>query len=552
MVKHHHEMLSSDNLRVRSILFEATTSVVNIGDTIATNDDLQRLLAGSFKTQEEAYESLNKYSQMKDIYGQYTEVSSITLFTTNKTLESYGHIKRVDETTLNQTWYQEAVQKIGYNWMIIEKTNDFGAVTRELSLTYAVPVFLRRSKDLLVITVSNNYLKNRIDNNKLKVDITVEDQPIFFSNWGKSGLPLDFSIDYDQVYFKHSGFTDYFNQAGLVEISTFKPYKGQERIYISSTDLSARQSINRILVITSMIVILSIVVPFYVILKFTRKFVYRVDTLRTQMHRVTEGDYHIIETFKGADELTDLFLDLKVMIHSINQRDKEIYSSKIKEQKLINHQQMMEMEILSSKINPHFLYNTLETIRMKAFNADNIEVANAVKLLGKYMRHNLESSGKFTNLATELDFIKIYLDIQKLRFGSKIDYQITLDEVIKAEGYPILPLLIQPVVENAILHGLEDKIEGGFVHINIKSVDDFLVIEVADNGCGMDEVKLEQMKQQLAYQATQEQSHPKGSIGLYNVNQRIKLHYGHQCGLYINSSVDKGTIVQLRLLLNGR
>ena len=119
------------------------------------------------------------------------------------------------------------------------------------------------------------------------------------------------------------------------------------------------------------------------------------------MHRVTDGDYNIIDTFKGNDELADLFYDLKVMIHAIKSRDQKIYEISLEEQRLLTHQGAMEFQLLSSKINPHFLYNTLETIRMKAFNSGNREVSNAVYLLGKYMRYNLESSSETKSLAEE-------------------------------------------------------------------------------------------------------------------------------------------------------
>ncbi len=150
----------------------------------------------------------------------------------------------------------------------------------------------------------------------------------------------------------------------------------------------------------------------------------------------------------------------------------------------------MEMKLLASQINPHFLYNTLETIRMKAFSQGNRDVANAIKLLGKSMRYVLSNTKTAaTTLDKELDYIDTYLAIQKIRFGSRIDYSIRVSPKLEKAGnfYRILPLLIQPVVENAISHGIEDTGEDGNLILHLDPSPDMvrLIIKVFDNGCGM-------------------------------------------------------------------
>lgn len=537
LYSHHQDMLQSENLRVRSIIFEITTSITNVCDTLREDEGLYELLGTKYMTQEEARLALETYSSIRDIYERHTDISSIKIYTKNPTLYSYGHIEVVDEE--NEAWFERLTEKQGYYWDTLVSENQFGIKSHELILYHMVKLPKTGEVNLIVISVSNNYLKNRIDNNKLDVDLTLGGDPVFFSTLKQTGQVIDFN-GYETIpFYQYRGQTQYFGHSALLEVSTFKPIKSQDSIHIFSSDLEAIQAIKRILNVTMLIVFFSVAIPIVIIVKYTRQLTNRVDTLRTEMHRVTGGDYNIIETFKGNDELAELFADLKIMIASIKDRDQTIFDNRIKEQQLINHQQKMELEILASKINPHFLYNTLETIRMKAFSNDDLEVANGVKLLGRYMRYNLESTGEATTLKSELDFIEIYLKIQKLRFTSKIDYQMVIDESLDTDHILILPLLIQPIVENALLHGHEETIEGGLIEIRVMSAQQDVLIDVWDNGCGMNEEALTKLRRKIRG----EEKPLKSSFGLYNIHQRLKLYYGESYGLHVTSTIEKGTTI---------
>ena len=146
---------------------------------------------------------------------------------------------------------------------------------------------------------------------------------------------------------------------------------------------------------------------------------------------ICNEDYDFKEMVRGEDELSEAFSDLEVMVQNIKEKDAQMYKVLLKEQELTNEQQKMEFKMLASQINPHFLYNTLETIRMKAYTVGDREVATAIKLLGKSMRYVLENNGTaFTALKEELDYIEIYMKIQKLRFTDKFDYELDRKSVV--------------------------------------------------------------------------------------------------------------------------
>ena len=221
-----------------------------------------------------------------------------------------------------------------------------------------------------------------------------------------------------------------------------------------------------------------------------------------------------------------------------------MYEAELNEKELRNEQQIMEYKMLASQINPHFLYNALETIRMKAVTTGDKEVANAIKILGKTLRYVLENTGtSYTTLKKELDHIENYLAIQKLRFGKRINYRLIMED-IRPEKFEILPLLLQPVVENAVVHGLESQDGNGQIEVSVSLLEnEKMKITVSDNGRGMTEEELENIREKLATPDLALQS----SIGLYNINQRIRLCYGQEYGMEIESRYGEGTQVILYL-----
>ncbi len=269
---------------------------------------------------------------------------------------------------------------------------------------------------------------------------------------------------------------------------------------------------------------------------------YHRDLLESDNSRVSNEDYEIDVTVSGQDEVSEAFADLEVMVKRIEQKDAQMYEARIKEKELVNKQQEMEFKMLASQINPHFLYNTLETIRMKAFTAGDREAARAIKLLGKSLRYVLDNTGtKLTALDKELEHVENYLVIQKLRFGEKFDSFIDIGEGVETKELFILPLILQPIVENALLHGLEETESGGEIRLSLYRKEVFFFIDVTDNGCGMTAEALEELRRNID---VKDMGRSK-SIGLYNINQRLNLYYGGSRNLRIYSEYGKGTTVRL-------
>jgi two-component system sensor histidine kinase YesM len=241
------------------------------------------------------------------------------------------------------------------------------------------------------------------------------------------------------------------------------------------------------------------------------------------------------------------------MISSLKELMKKVYAADLQKKQFEVKQKDMEFKLLASRINPHFFFNALETIRAKARTNQISELEEIVKSLGRIMRKSLENKKEQVSVQSEVEFTLHYLEIQKYRFEEKLEYSITMNDIIKEMN--IIPHLFQPIVENAIVHGIEQKIGGGTILLSGSRVRDTLIFTIEDNGLGIRKDKLDLIKNALAdsdgtwERAERKSIYGKGphGTGLLNVHQRIRLYYGRPYGIRVASKEGEGTIVSLQL-----
>ncbi|WDU84646.1 sensor histidine kinase [Caloramator sp. Dgby_cultured_2] len=225
-----------------------------------------------------------------------------------------------------------------------------------------------------------------------------------------------------------------------------------------------------------------------------------------------------------------------------------------------------ELRALRTQIDSHFLYNTLENIKMLAEIEGQLEISDALTSLGKMMRYNMKWASEYVTLREEIDHIKNYTSLMNIRFDNKIKLIINIDSYLLEQE--VLKLSIQPIIENSISHGIKDKLDKELGIIEIKaSIDgNTMIIEITDNGKGMSPEEVEKLnykinledeefnKNLLNKYEGQETVKRGNGIGLRIVNQRIKLYYGDDYGLQISSKKGEYTKVILKLpylIVNG-
>lgn len=552
VMKQHYDLTDAYNIRAKGAILNVTLSINNLAANIFQDSRLQDILATRYSSASQMDDVCSSYTKMDDYSKNYTEISSIAIYCNNPTMTDYGHFKALTPEDRKTKWYQSASQNSTAHWMTwVYDDSQYKSHIVQLRYVLKIPVIKTGEFAVLVISVNNNNLNLEIGSDLIATFLSVNKDPIFFSKTSEClGEQMPVALDYHNNFLSYSGITNFNGQKNLLQATCLSTINSEDKIYIVTVDYDALPRMKSIFLNCLLIVLFSLFIPLVAILYFSKVFSDRVITLKREMHKAGTGNYNIIETFNGSDELMDLFVELKTMIKNIKNRDREIYQSKIVKQQLINRQQEMEFKMLSSQINPHFLYNTLESIRMKAYLNGDTQVAYAVKLLGKLMRHVLESGSTVCSLQSELSYIQNYLEIMKVRFKDKINYQFSGTDKIDCEQYKMLPLLLQPIVENSVLHGLEEKESGGLIRIQIDpdEKEEKLLISISDNGCGMTNEQL----QMLLTTINDSQDLVSHKIGLRNVQKRLKMFYGENYGMNIKSSPGVGTMVIISLPLQGK
>lgn len=258
----------------------------------------------------------------------------------------------------------------------------------------------------------------------------------------------------------------------------------------------------------------------------------RIRILSNAMQDVQNGKLETSISCLGNDELSNLAEVFNVMVIEIKNLMNKVYQHQKEERQ-------RELQVLQSQINPHFLYNTLDTLQWKALEYGAVELSEMIVSLSSFFRISLSKGKEFISLEKELEHVKNYLVIQQFRYNDILDYEINCDP--KLYIYLLPKIIIQPLVENAIYHGIKPKLDHGTIKINVFEEETTLNIVVEDNGVGMPEETLNKIRKNLDEHLTGK------NYGLYNVSRRIYLHFGQECGLTINSTKNQGTKVIMRL-----
>ena len=257
-----------------------------------------------------------------------------------------------------------------------------------------------------------------------------------------------------------------------------------------------------------------------------------IDKLLSMSNKISEGDFSHRVELATSDEFNSLAVGMNTMSEQIEL----LLERGIEEQKQV---QMMEHRVLQAQIRPHFLYNTLDAI-IWAAEADNMDdVITLVASLSSFFRISLSHGIDFIPISDEIEHVRNYLVIQQIRYSDVLSYEIIVDEGIPNQK--ILKLLLQPLVENALYHGIKNTRERGKITVSIKKEGEKLRFSVADTGIGMTPERLEELINDVKYGSGEK------GYGLFNVNRRLKLYYGIQDGIDIKSEYRKGTEVSFVL-----
>ncbi len=401
------------------------------------------------------------------------------------------------------------------------------------------------------------YIKNAVNNiNKLKQ--TAKDENSIWKYKVLSYMLDTYTEKVDEVVLNISNkeyekvSPQYYKIMNVAELinTTINEYFS---IIINDMNISGRELYNKWLVlryVTAGLLVFMLLFCIICSILFLRSINRPLGLLLKKVQKILKGDYDVEDIQGGGSEIKTLVDAVNRMSSSLGFYVKEMQNKSNLEKKLLEQEnenlkmhnliRETELKALQNQINPHFLFNTLSIISKTAYLEGADSTFELMEATTELLRYNLDKSSKMSDLESEIESVKDYLIIQKKRFGKRISWKLNVDKNIGNIKIPAL--IIQPIIENAVVHGVGDMLNGASIAVNIRGSNKEISVTIEDNGKGMESEKIEYI---LSSEGEDKQEC--SSIGLMNVKKRLEMFFGIKGLLNIESSLGCGTVVTLNL-----
>jgi len=391
----------------------------------------------------------------------------------------------------------------------------------------------KENRPIIKIDMNYSNIQQIIDNANYSNTVYVcIDDYVVFSNDQKGGLLSPF-MRRENIPFDKVSFSDSFK---LLDKTADIYVVGKENIFV--------RALKENLGLFIMLLALNILIPFVVFSFFIKSFVGRLKIL-TDFIEKNDGEPRVMGDFiEDGDEINRLmkaYNDMAVRINSLI--DKE-YKERLKRQDINLARQRAELHALHSQINPHFLFNALESIRMHSYLKKENETAGMIEKLAVIARQNVEWGDDCVYVSDEVKFVEAYLELQKYRFGNKLMYEISVDEDCKRIRLPKISLVT--FVENACVHGMENKTSKCWIFVRIYREYNCLILEVEDTGNGIPEEDCRKLLEDLEV-VDMSAIEGRKSVGILNAALRLKMYTHGEVKFEIESERGVGTMITIRI-----
>lgn len=497
----------------------------NLSDYIAYNQTLAQVINYDYNSYHEMYDKFTNVLDplLASLKYFHSSVNQVTIYTRNDFVKHDTTIAPLSEIS-NEPWYQEVRNTKARNtvWFIDEEKKK---------------IFSARNMPSLDKGEFDGVLYIEVDYDELFLPFS----QMTSDNYGVYVVDAHKRIAFEYSDFEKGHTSSSISYVGLTE-EWEKYQEGQQSSYtiVNTTTNNnwtvwlyrpnsvIQETIWGIAFTTIGVMFVCIIASFIAATYISKLMVSGIEKLTQNMYQVEAGNMDIVVTSENKDEVGELIRGFGMMIDRINHLIEEVYEGKIA-------QKEYEMKALQAQINPHFLYNSLSLINWKAIEANQTDISRLTLLLSTFYRTALNRGNNILSVRDELNNMKSYLDIQLMMHENNFDVVIDVEEDMY--DYCTLNLILQPLVENAIDHGIDLKLEGrGVIKITGRIEDSVLYFIVEDNGAGMDEEKAALIPSQQS----------KG-YGVRNVNERIKLLYGKEYDLKVYSKIGEGTKIVVRM-----
>ena len=505
----------------------------NVASAIDLNKNLNRLINTYYDNPYEYYDRM--MNTVSDSF--FTTLSDmkwdrIVIYSDNPTMLRGNYFHYMDEAE-DEQWYKKFIES-GANEGVyayfdedpINKTAD------QNRFIYVRRMINTKSATEKIITIEHKNSVVQSDLRKIPVNCSIYlccDEYVIYSN-------KDSNIDYQ----------DLVAMAAREPYVTVKEYNdhGNFTIYAFSDDLTITNVVRNHWPIILIILFFTLIIPFIMMKLLGQSITDRITILGKAFGEGSNEYFQPIKEINGSDEIAELMLNYNRIVDINNELTNTIYKEKLREQESDLARKNAELLALQSQINPHFLFNALESIRMHSVLKGETETAEMVQKLAVMQRQNVEWHDDAVTIEEEEGFIDAYLQLQSYRFGERISFNIDIEEDCKKVMIPKLTLTT--FVENACVHGIESKSAQGWIFVRVYKEDDSLIIEVEDTGDGMEESDVEVLQNRMN-NVTIERVREAKHVGILNACLRIKMMFKEQAKFAIESEKGIGMSVIIKI-----
>ncbi len=526
--------------RLKYHLNESLNEITEVSNYISRDLNINEFLQKKYKDNVDYYSDYISLVQGNIINNFYVSqaLESIEIYTTNPTIINGGvfwDLRAVENTNWYKIYKENNQNMILYPYY--EENKQFPPKlesNRTISFIRELPNGSNGYQSIVKININYYRLLANIKNEDISNNIVIAyNDQVIFSNHG--------SEKKNTIFRKLES-----NEKSRFNLSdSFLAINDRWDIYISNNQTNIFDLIENKKTVLLVLIIFNFLFPTLVILLINKSFQDRIALTEQHLLKVEKGIFERININQGKDEIGDLIRSYNFMVIKIDELLGEVYKKEREQQKIELAKTKAELNALQSQVNPHFLYNTLDSIRMRNLLNGDRESATVINELAQLFRRMTKwSDSYFVTVEEELAYVQRYLNIQKYRFVDRLNFSIYVEEECKT--YYIPKMLILTFVENACIHGIEKKKNGGEISIIVSTQKDAIYMEILDSGVGMDAKRLMEIREVLEKKDLTT-SNWEESTGILNAYLRLKMHYQEEGELEIESQNYTGTEVYIKL-----
>ncbi len=511
-------------------LDDLLSSDATVATAIDLNDNLNKFINTGYQIPYDYYNSYvntvsnSFFSTMSDM-----NQKRLVIYSDNQTMLSGHYFHNLAEAK-PERWYSDFIEN-GKKEAVYAYYDDVPVVltTDQDRFIYVRRMTNTRSSITKIITIEHKKSWIAKEMNDIPVNCSMYvccDDYVIYSN-------QNVNADYDSVMQR-------VNADPYVTIQEYEKFGTMFKIYAFTDDVALTSVLKNNLPALLIIVVFTLLFPILIMKMLERSITSRISILEKAFGEGGNEIFQPIKEITGTDEISSLMHNYNRIVDINNELTNTIYKDKLREQESDLARKNAELLALQSQINPHFLFNALESIRMHSILKGETETAEMVQRLAVMQRQNVEWHEDAVTIEEEEEFINAYLKLQSYRFGDRISFNIDISEECKNILIPKLTLVT--FVENACVHGIESKSTQGWIFVRVYKNDDHLVIEVEDTGDGMDEKEVELLQQNMN-SVTIDTIKKAKHVGILNACLRIKMMFKDQAKFTIESEKGIGMSV---------